>query len=287
MLSVSAIVPTCDRPILLDRALRSIARQVLVPSEIIVVDDGSEPHQKLTREAMARHDFGNAQVVPNAHCKGAGGARNTGAETARGELLAFLDDDDEWLPSYLFEAVRRFELDDLDVVCTDLLCQFVDGVDRAAKTAPQRLTAELFLTRNPGFGGSNIVIRRSLYGEIGGFDESLLTANDMDLGLRLSLRHNVKYHRLPERLVRFHEHGGPKLCTPAGDAMRAGIRRFYELHSHRMTEAQREEFRINVRQFWGIDEHGKSLNLSPKAYADSLLPRLKAWLDQHRAELQK
>lgn len=236
---------------------------------------------------MQAWGFGAAQVAVNSRVKGASGARNTGAELAAGTLLAFLDDDDEWLPSFLAEALRQFESEDLDMVCGDLLCRFDDGIDRPAKTAPVRLLPELFLTRNPGLVGSNIILRRSLFRAIGGFDESLLTAEDMDLGLRLSLRGDVRYARLPKRLVRVHQHQGAKLCMPAGEAMSAGIRRFYELHAERMTAAQREEFRANARRFWKIDAHGNSLNLDPKIEADALLKSLKTWLDQRRGGSDK
>ncbi len=287
MLRVTAIVPTCERPLLLERALRSIAVQELAVKEVIVVDDATGDRDDATRRAVKQSGLGNVRVVANSRGKGASGARNTGADLAAGELLAFLDDDDEWLPSYLSQGLGRFEVNDLDIVCADLLCQFEDGVDRPAKTAPDRLLSELFLTRNPGLGGSNVIIRRRLYREIGGFDESLLTSEDMDLGLRLSLRGAVKYERLAKRLVRFHQHQGEKLCTPGGDAMRAGVRRFYELHAHRMSEAQREEFRSNARRFWGIDEHGQNLDLPLMSLSDSLLPALKAWLNQQRRGLHK
>ena len=285
MLDVTAVVPTCHRPLLLRRALQSICAQELAPPEIIVIDDAG--HEDGTRRDVQGWGFGQVRVVGNLHAKGVSGARNTGAAVASGELLAFLDDDDEWLPSYLLEAVRRFELGNLDIVCADLLCQFDDGVDRPAKPAPDSLLPALFLTRNPGLGGSNMMIRKSTYIAIGGFDETIAAAEDMDFGLRLSLRGNVRYERLPKRLVRFHQHKGPKLCTPAGDAMSQGIRRFYELHAHRMTEKQREEFRKNVRRFWGIDERGNNLNCTPKAYADSLLPALKAWLHRQRDVVNK
>jgi glycosyltransferase involved in cell wall biosynthesis len=287
MLRVTAIVPTCERPLLLERALRSIAAQKLVPAEIIVVDDGGSGHEVVTRDALRRCGFSDVTVVANARGKGASGARNTGAELAAGELLAFLDDDDEWLPFYLSQGLGRFEVNDLDIVCADLLCQFDDGVDRLGKSAPDRLAPEIFLTRNPGLSGSNFIIRRSLYREIKGFDESLPTCEDMDFGIRLSLRGEVRYERLPERLVRRYEHKGPKLTALKSEAMRVGVRRFYEIHAHRMTEAQREQFRSNVRRFWGIDEHGQNLDLPLMSVSDSLLPALKAWLNQQRRGLHK
>jgi glycosyltransferase involved in cell wall biosynthesis len=287
MFTITAVVPTCERPVLLKRALQSIVAQELSPTEIIVVDDVGRGHEDATRRDLQRWGFGQVRVVANSHAKGVSGARNTGAELAAGELLAFLDDDDEWLPEYLSAALDQFEAKNLGILCADLLCQFEDGVDRPAKTAPDSLLPGFFLTRNPGFVGSNIIIRRSLYREVAGFDESIQAAEDMDFGLRVSLRGNVRYERLPKRLVRSHQHKEPRLCTPAGDAMCQGISRFYELHAHRMTEEQRKEFRSNARRFWGIDEHGKNLNLTAKAYAESFLPVLKTWLDQRRVGLDK
>jgi glycosyltransferase involved in cell wall biosynthesis len=284
MLSVTAIVPTCDRPVLLERALRSVVAQELLPTEIIVVDDARGGHEAVTRGAVEQWGLGPVQVVANSRGKGASGARNTGAALATGDLLAFLDDDDEWLPSYLDEAVHAFTSRELDVMCADLLCQFDDGVDRPSKSAPDRLLPELFLTRNPGLGGSNIILKRSLYRELEGFDESLPTCNDRDFGIRLSLRAGIKYGRLPKRLVRFYQHTGSKLCTVRGDAMRAGIRRFYEIHSHRMTEAQREAFRGNVGFFWGINERGETLDSRPTTIFEPLLPFLKARLDEKRRQ---
>jgi glycosyltransferase involved in cell wall biosynthesis len=108
-----------------------------------------------------------ARVVANSRPKGARGARNTGAAFATGELLAFLDDDDEWLPSYLAEAFYSIALNDFDMICAGLYCQFDDGVDRPGKTGPDKLLPELFLTRNPGLVGSNFIIRRSLFRLLG------------------------------------------------------------------------------------------------------------------------
>jgi glycosyltransferase involved in cell wall biosynthesis len=282
MICVSAIVPTCNRPGLLERALRSIAAQELAPTEIIIVDDAGIGSNDSTFRVLQRCGLRAAHLVANSRAKGASGARNTGAAVATGDLLAFLDDDDEWLPSYLAEALHAFTSRELDVMCTDLLCQFDDGIEREGKASPDRLLPELFLTRNPGLVGSNFIIRRSLYRKIGGFDESLPTCNDRDFGIRLSLSGDVRYGRLFKRLVRHHQHKGPKLCTPNGEAMRAGVRRFYAIHGHRMSETQREQFRHNVRDYWGIDEQGQTLNLPQSAFYESLIPMLKARLDQQR-----
>ena len=286
MLGVTAIVPTCNRPALLERALRSIAAQEFAPREVIVVDDADVVFNDTTFQVLQRFGLRGAHVVANSRAKGASGARNTGAALATGDLLAFLDDDDEWLPSYLTEAIDAFTSRKLDVLCADLLCQFDDGIDRPSKTAPDRLLIDMFLVRNPGLGGSNIILKRDLFRQIGGFDESLPTCNDRDFGIRLSLHPATQYGRLPKRLVRFYQHTGPKLCTVRGDAMRIGIRRFYEIHSHRMTAAQRENFRSNVRFFWGMDERGEISEDHPATIFEPLLPLLKARLDEKRRRVR-
>ena len=282
MPTVTAVVPTCNRPALLRRALCSVAAQEFPPTEVIVIDDGDGTNEHLTRDTVEQSGLKSVRVVANTRAKGASGARNTGAELATGELLAFLDDDDEWLPSYLSQAVDHCNWSALDVVCTPLLCQFDDGADRLSKGAPDQLAPELFLTRNPGFGGSNLIIRRSLYRDIGGFDESLPSCNDLDLGIRLSLRGGVRYLNLQQRLVRFYQHTGPKLGTPASEAMQVGIRRFYELHGHRMTTLQRQQFRAMARRFFGVDERGQILDVPRSEFFEPLFPLLKARLDQQR-----
>lgn len=254
---VSVVIPTCQRPDLLARALASVRAQSLAPAEILVVDDGG------AAAARPAVDGAGVRLVANTRARGPSGARNCGAALARGTLLAFLDDDDEWLPSYLAAAVARVAADRLDVLCTDLLYRYEDGSERPGKNAPAALAAEAFLIRNPGLIGSNLIIRRAAYAALGGFDESLLAAEDMDFGIRLGLHPGLRYAPLRERLVRHHHHGGPRLCTRRGAAMRAGIRRFFVLHGPRMDAAQRAEFHRAVCALWGFDELGRDLEPLP------------------------
>jgi glycosyltransferase involved in cell wall biosynthesis len=256
--AVSVIIPTCDRPALLLRALASVRAQTAPPAEIIIVDDGRDDAARPTVDAA------DVRLLANTHARGASGARNCGAARARGTVLAFLDDDDEWLPAYLATALARIAADALDVLCTDLLYRYEeDGSERPGKEAPAALDAQAFLTRNPGLVGSNLVIRAAAFAALGGFDESLLTAEDMDFGIRLSLHDGLRYAPLRERLVAHHQHRRPRLCTRRGESMRAGIRRFFALHGARMDAGQREAFRQAMQRLWGIDEFGEDLEPLP------------------------
>lgn len=255
MSTISVIIPTCARPHLLPRALASVAAQTCPPAEIIVVDDTPPDAQRTTAPPPRVTDV-PVQLVPNTRRPGASGARNSGAAHARATWLAFLDDDDEWLPDYLATVHARAMETAADVCCTDLVYRYEDGSEQPGKRAPEQLDPAEFLIRNPGLIGSNLFIRRTTYAAVGGFEETLQAATDRDFGLRLGLEPGVRYAPLHAPLVRHYQHDGPRLCMRRGAAMRAGVRRFLELHGWRMDAAQRAAFAAAARR-WGFDEYGR------------------------------
>ena len=95
---VSVIIPTLNRPKLVLRAINSVLRQTYQEIEVIVVVDG--PDSDTVSVVRAVNDP-RLQVIVNPQSLTAAGARNAGADHARGEWIAFLDDDDEWLPCKL------------------------------------------------------------------------------------------------------------------------------------------------------------------------------------------
>ena len=107
MPAVSVVIPTHDRPDLLLRAVASVLAQTVTDLEVVVVDDGSarpvEVHDD--RVTVLRHDT----------ALGAPAARNTGVAASTGDVVAFLDDDDQWLPTKLARQLAVLEARD-DVV---------------------------------------------------------------------------------------------------------------------------------------------------------------------------
>jgi glycosyltransferase involved in cell wall biosynthesis len=95
---VSVVIPTLDRPKLLLRAIDSALRQTHREIEVIVVVDRPDPD---TLSAVRSVDDSRLRLILNPHPSTAAGARNVGADHATGEWIAFLDDDDEWLPNKL------------------------------------------------------------------------------------------------------------------------------------------------------------------------------------------
>ena len=111
MTLVSAIIPTYRRPREIARSVHSVLAQSWRPLELIVIDDGSgdDTPEVLRRFEAAAQQAGVAYqwaTVPNG---GAGPARNVGMERAKGEYLAFLDDDDEWVPDKTSKQVAAMQ----------------------------------------------------------------------------------------------------------------------------------------------------------------------------------
>ena len=107
---VSVIVPLFNKAPYIERALSSVAAQTYRDFELIVVDDGSTDEGPRIVEA-----FNDLPIhLIRQENAGPGAARNRGLELAQGELVAFLDADDEWLPNYLSENVRLLDEYGLD-----------------------------------------------------------------------------------------------------------------------------------------------------------------------------
>jgi glycosyltransferase involved in cell wall biosynthesis len=203
---VSVIIPTYNHAAFLLRALESVFAQTLHPLEVIVVDDGSTDE---TAEVLRAHE-GQIQVVTQPN-RGVAAARNAGAAVASGELLAFLDADDAWLPAKLERQVACLGVEP----GVGLVHCGVEEVDGRGYQLRARLdgmggwvSREMLRFRQGVIlgGGSAAVIRRTAFLDVGGFDEALSTSADWDLYYRIARRYPVGF--VPEVLVRYRIHGG-------------------------------------------------------------------------------
>ncbi len=170
-MSFSVIVPT-TRPDLLPRALRSIADQRVPPGEVLVLHDGGPPLD-LGAWPFPLRSYG---IMPRL---GPALARNVLAATAREDRLAFLDDDDVWLPDHL---ARLGGADAAGLAFTDAwLHHDVEGWTRLFAFS---FTPELLRRTNPIIL-STVGLGRAAFWQVGGFDASLARYEAWDLFLRL------------------------------------------------------------------------------------------------------
>lgn len=182
---ISVVIPTRNRWRLLRDTLGGVLRQEEVSFEVVIVDDGSEDG---TYEHLAQIRDPRIRVRRNEQGTGVARARNAGIELARGEWLAFLDDDDLWSPRKL-----RIQLDALRREGSEWVlgaALVVDQDRRVVGIEPPRTVDEiprLLLTFNAVPGGcSGVMARTSLVRQVGCFDERLRILADWDLWIRLS-----------------------------------------------------------------------------------------------------
>jgi glycosyltransferase involved in cell wall biosynthesis len=177
---VSVVVPTRDRLEKLQRALSGVDSQGFRDFEVIVVDDGSVD----TTVSWLRTQCPGVRVLAMERPGGAARARNRGFDLARGELIAFLDDDDVWRPSYLEAQVEHLDahptaaLSYADHVETDASGHSSRPDTQPLLTYPSpfvRLLAESFIHTM-----SVVVCRREAFDRFGRFDESLDIVHDLD-----------------------------------------------------------------------------------------------------------
>lgn len=192
---VSVIIPAYHHAQFIGAAIDSVLAQTYRDFEIIVVNDGSPDD---TEEVLRPYIEGGQIRYFWQENQGAAAARNNGAKMAVGELLAFLDDDDQWLPDKLEWQVEVMEASDIVVVGG-----FNDGDRHISRNESsqidtyQTLPTYVFFTRNPFGSPGQTMIRRKAFDAIGGFDQDIWGADDLDIWIRLSRLGEVrKYSRL-------------------------------------------------------------------------------------------
>lgn len=183
---VSVIVPTYNRADMLGAAVRSILDQAYADYEIIVADDGSTDNTQ-TRVADVA---GPIRYLRLQHSGRPSVARNRAIAVAQGELIAFLDDDDLWIPDKLEQQVRLLDSDaDVGFVYSDICFLRPDGTLSGPILLPHQKEAAMLFDRlltDCFIYPSTVVVRRSALAASGLFDESLAIGEDYDLWLRLA-----------------------------------------------------------------------------------------------------
>ncbi len=187
---VSVIVPTRNRREQVCEALNSIASQTLPAHEVILVDDGSDDG---TAERV-RNSHPTVQLVSQSH-EGVSSARNHGIRVAAGEWLAFLDSDDRWHPTKL---ARQFAHRPEEHGCRLLHCDELwirNGKRVNPKHRHRKRGGWIYPHCLPlcAISPSAAIIHRTLFDDIGLFDESLPACEDYDLWLRICSREPVHY----------------------------------------------------------------------------------------------
>ena len=192
---ISAIIPLYNGAAYIEEAVTSVLQQTLPPAELIVVDDGSTDAGASIVERIAS---GQATRVPvrlvRQANRGQAAARNLGVVQARGELIAFLDQDDAWYPNHLENLIKPFlqprsrplawsysDLDEIDENGNMIIHSFLTtlGSQHPKQDLFSCLRKDMFVLPSAS------LVSRKAFEKIGGFDENLSGYEDDDLFLRL------------------------------------------------------------------------------------------------------
>lgn len=188
--NISAIIPIYNRANLVGRALDSVLAQSIAPQEIIVVDDGSTDGV----ETLLRENYPAVKYIRQEN-RGPSAARNTGIKAARGEWLAFLDSDDEWLPRKLEQQVAALKNNPQMKICYTNEIWIRNGRRVNQKKRHAKYGGYIYRQCLPLciISPSSVIIHKDVFDEAGMFDESLPVCEDYDLWLRICSHWPVLY----------------------------------------------------------------------------------------------
>lgn len=238
---VSVVIPTHHRDDKLQQALSSVAAQTMTVSEVIVVDDtGRETPRNIVDAAAACGLPARYIDATYMTTRGPGASRNLGAAEASGQAIAFLDDDDRWLPEYLEQAIQLLnEGAHISVTWSD---RERDGrTYTGSRISPNRDLYSSARYWGHGLSGSNIVVRTEAFQDVGGFDQHMWSREDYDFFVRI-LDANYSYAINPTVKVIQSADGEGHL---AGKSLRAAssIPRYLDKHGEKMSWSQKRSAR--------------------------------------------
>jgi GT2 family glycosyltransferase len=218
--SVSVVVPHYNRPDLVREALLSIRDQSVKPCEILLVDDHSRPENQEKLKNLSSL----ATIVTTPQNVGISAARNFGAQRAKGEWLAFLDDDDYFLPDKQERQINYLEAHPqvkalgggLNMVTPEGREEYWGGGTKRPLTVPDALCYTASMSQA-------LMIRRDIFLELGGFDSRLPCMEDYEFGIRL-VASGYETHFLGEPLFIYRRGGREQLSLQWGKMFRQEMR---------------------------------------------------------------
>ena len=201
---VSIVIPTYNRAKYTKRAIESVLEQTYKNVEIIVVDDGSTDNTKKILEPFIKQKQIKYFYQPNS---GPSAARNLGIKNSKGEFIAFLDSDDEWLPEKLEKQIMLFQ-NSGDKKLGFVGCNVIIVSKALNKTFEYKISRyeNLFELREslkwlmwiPGV----LLTKKKILEEVGLFDESLRFGEDWDIWVKVTKKYN--FNSVPDYLIKYY-----------------------------------------------------------------------------------
>ncbi len=222
----SIITPTFKRPGLLKRAIESVKNQSFSDYEHIIIDDANDQE---TEKVV--NSFNDRKILFHRHTvrRGAAGGYNSGIKLSHGKFILFLDDDDEYLPSFLETVHTQFVQSDKETGFIWTGVSIVKDNKSGETELFSKLWPAVFKDKEAGLiaattigNGYGLCVRRECTESIGVFDESIPMGHDADFLFRLV--RNYSFRTIPQVLVKIHHHNISQLTDESNNLLRLELR---------------------------------------------------------------
>lgn len=229
-MAVSIVIPTYKRPDYLNRLLESIAKQTFQNFEVIIVDDNS-PNRTEYEPVIEKFSkiLKEIKFISNESNRGAPHSRNRGIRLSKYDLIALVDDDDEWLPEKLKYQVELFlscpESVGIVYTWTDAINELGEVVHcyrgEVEGIAIKEILKGCFIS------SPSVMVRKKAIEEAGLFDENFPSCQDWDMWTRILLsQYSCRVVKDPVTVYHKHEHGS----IGSSDRAMQGYKRYYRKH---------------------------------------------------------
>jgi glycosyltransferase involved in cell wall biosynthesis len=205
MARVSVIIPTYNRDNFIRSAIISVLNQTYQDYDIVIVDDGSTDNTELVVNS-----FSCSKIKYIRHKKNMGEAesRNTGITNSNSEFIAFIDDDDEWMPDKLELQIKLMSQCEVQIggIYTGVLTIDMESGKIVDKLIPHKrgYIYNDLLVENCVFTPSTILLKVECFKKVGLFDRTIKYGPDYDMWVRISKEYHYEY--IKEPLVKYYIH---------------------------------------------------------------------------------
>ena len=285
---VSVVIPTHNRAGVIGRAIHSVLHQTYPRIEIIVVDDRSTDATSAVLRGISTPSL---KILKTSGTHGAAAARNLGITQSSGDFIAFLDSDDAWEPRKIALQVARFHSGppELGVVYAGMTAHHDDGTVTHRTPQHRGWIFDVLQWRNKVSGASSVMVRRSVFDEVGLFDTSLPACEDWDLWARIARKYQFDF--IAEPCVHYYTDQDNRLTRRSRAVFIAHHLIFRRLNGRRPAARNLSMYlAVQSRELYWLGKHRlamklaiRSLWLRPLLQERFALHTLQ-WLVQHRVQ---
>jgi len=267
---VSIIIPTYNRADLLSRAIKSALNQTFKDFELIVVDDGSTDNTRQVVEGFQQKDE-RIKYIWQENSGAPAKPKNTGIENSKGEYVAFLDSDDEFVPEKIEKQLNLFlhsKKENLGFVgCNVLIIQQGNIIQEYITPKYKEVFLKL-LESNFILSSSSVLVKKEVFENIGLHDIRFKCSEDWDMWIRIAQKYNFDF--VPEFLFKYYVHSLSITQTTPTKEKTQDLLFILEKHKKQIIEKWPHIYGTHLRHLGSINLLSENKKDSMKCFIQSI-----------------